>query len=99
VIKLSEEKIEAIRTICKTKEGENLINWEEVYSEYEVSEEFIREFVVNIDWFWVSSCQKLSESFLIEFIDKIIPEYCKNNQKIPQEVVERVLAMKELMNQ
>jgi hypothetical protein len=99
MIKLSEEKIEAIRTICKTKEGENLINWEEVYSEYEVPEEFIREFVVNIDWFWVSSCQKLSESFLIEFIDKIIPEYCKNNQKIPQEVVERVLAMKELMNQ
>ena len=97
MIKLSEEKIEAIRTICKTKEGENLINWEEVYSEYEVPEEFIREFVVNIDWFWVSSCQKLSESFLIEFIDKIHIEHFKYNKKTPQNLKNKIIAMKALM--
>jgi hypothetical protein len=62
-----------------------------------LSEDFIREFQNEVMWHDISEKQTLSESFLIEHIDRIKIEHLKRNSKIPKEVKEKIIVMKELM--
>jgi hypothetical protein len=87
---LTKEQIEAVR--------KNPTDYRHIGVYYELTEDFLREFQFYVNWDSVTLYQKFSEAFLIEFIDKI-NIYCLScNNKIPQEVKEKIIAMKELMS-
>ena len=78
-------------------EFQDKVEWFWISHYQNLSESLIREFKDSVYWGFISEYQKLSEAFLIEFIDEIKVFGLKNNHKIPEEVKERVLAMRELM--
>ena len=83
--------------IEKIKKYPEVQDWNYISTVYKLSEDFIREFKEKVDWSAVSRKQELSENFLIEFIEAIDIFMLKWNKKIPQEVKDRIIAMKELM--
>jgi len=54
---------------CSIEEFKNKINWRHIYQE--LSEDFIREFQHEVDWFYISKYQNLSDEFTYEFRNKI----------------------------
>ena len=81
------------------REFHEYVIWGYIFHFQELSESFIRQFHDRV-W-WSSTCryQKLSEAFLIEFIGEIYTYSLKLNRHIPQEIKDKIIAMKELMNQ
>lgn len=49
----------------------NELKWNDISSEQNLSEEFIREFQHEVDWKEISLCQRLSEDFIREFHAKV----------------------------
>ncbi len=45
--------------------------WNRICTNYDISEEFIREFQDELPWIYISQYQKLSEAFIREFQDKV----------------------------
>ena len=72
-------------------------DWDAISKYWKLDEDFIRRFHDFVWWSSICRCQKLSEAFLIEFIGEIYTYSLKLNRHIPQEVKERIIAMKELM--
>jgi len=89
---LTEEEIEKIRR------HPNGPAWWVISDDYELSEDFIREFKDRVIWFLIFRYQRLSEEFLIEFIDEINVKTLVYNKKIPKDAKDRILAMKALMS-
>jgi len=85
----------------KIRKNPSQENWNYKLSRYNFTEDLLREFHKEISRYWNTIClhQKLSESFLIEFIDKIAPYCLKYNNEISKEIKDKIIAMKELMNQ
>ena len=48
------------------------IVWETISKDYELDDDFIREFADKLDWFWLSCKQKLSKDIAREFSDRIV---------------------------
>ena len=51
--------------------GTNYRNWMNLSEHTGLTEDFIREFGDNLDWYWISARQRLSEEFIEEFKDKL----------------------------
>jgi hypothetical protein len=70
-----------------------------VYISYtqELSENFIREFHRKVQWDSISRYQNLSEEFMIEFINDIHIRRLFDNRKIPQDVKDKIIALKSLL--
>ena len=49
----------------------NYKNWQALSRHEFLTEDFIREFKDEVDWFWISMFQHLSEDFIREFKDKV----------------------------
>ena len=78
-----------------------MYNEDLIYNKY--SEDQIRYFIKNnkVDryfWYNISKYQTLSEQFLMEFIDKIDLYWLEMNEKISQEVKDRIIAYKKVMD-
>jgi hypothetical protein len=78
---------------------EKVESWAELSFSMNLSEGFIRDYKDRVSWYWISKKQDLSEAFMLEFIDNIDVGGLRLNTKIPQEVKDKIIAMKELMNQ
>jgi hypothetical protein len=116
--KLSKEEIEEIR------KDPIIADWYHFCGNYDLSEEFIREFKDYLNWWKLSYYQNLpeslirefqdivnwsnilsnqalslSEAFLLEFIDKVdaFSFYFMENDKIPQELKDKIMAVIGLM--
>jgi len=92
-------------TLCKyqevsesfIREFKDKLDWCFVSKYQKLSESFIREFQDRVDWDYISEYQKLSESFLIEFIDRFRYYCLRRNTRIPQDLKDRIIAMKEII--
>jgi hypothetical protein len=88
--KLSEDFIE---------EFHRNVHWRSIFAYQNLSEDFIRKFKYKA-YFWnIVMHQNLSEEFLVEFIDEIDVRWLRDNKKISKDLKEKIIAMKELMNQ
>ena len=63
---IKEEKLD-----CSIEEFKDKVDWEEIFIDQKLSENFIREFQDKVNWNRISLYQKLSESFIREFKDKV----------------------------
>ncbi|BAO04962.1 ORF MSV205 tryptophan repeat gene family protein [Clostridium botulinum B str. Osaka05] len=66
--------------IREFKKTLNENDWENISKNKNLTENLIREFKENVNWFYISCFQNLSEDFLIEFKNKIYwnnTHYCK----------------------
>jgi hypothetical protein len=80
------------------REFQDYVYWTWISGNQELSESFIREFKDKVNWLTIFSFQNLSEGFIIEFLDKLKKRsFLDMNEKIPQEVKDRIIAMKELL--
>jgi hypothetical protein len=64
----------------------------------DLSEDFIRDFKDATYWVYIFEYQNLSEAFMIEFLDYLDPWYLRKNKKIPQDLKDKIIAMKALMS-
>jgi hypothetical protein len=69
------------KTLDLIKSG-NFTSFVAISYEYNLSEEFIRQYQDKLDWGWVCLKQKLSEEFIIEFKDKIRCYFLVENKHI-----------------
>jgi hypothetical protein len=61
--------------------------WENISIDYTLSEEFIREFQVQLDWQSISSYQKMSEDFIREFVNKVCWYRIPTSQSLSDEFI------------
>jgi hypothetical protein len=84
------------------REFKDQVNWGYISEFQNLSEPFIREFKDKVAWWRISSFQDLSEEFLIEFIKDIKIGDRDNyglihNKKIPEDVKNRIINLKKLL--
>jgi hypothetical protein len=84
------------------KDSLHYSDWYRISRNCELSEDFIKEFKDKVNWCRISAFQYLSEEFLIEFIKdiEIGDDYTtglRNNEKIPEEVLKRIINLKKLL--
>jgi hypothetical protein len=63
------------------------INWTQIAANYNLTEEFIREFADKVDWACICMYQKLSEDFIREFQDKVHWDRICSNQKFSESFI------------
>jgi hypothetical protein len=81
----------------KVRKNPKSVDWYDISSNYQLPEDFIREFHNKVSWLCISFCQKLSEEFLVEFIDKIDLYWLERNKNVPKDVFERIKLLKNLL--
>ena len=63
--------------------------WMKICRFMELSEDFMREYINELDWMYISMNQKLSIQFLTDFQDKIDWKYFASyNKKITKEILQ-----------
>ena len=63
-------------------EYHNLLDWNIISYNYQLSEFIIEKFKNKVDWFLISQFQKLSERFILKHIDQIKTFWLKKNKNI-----------------
>jgi len=66
----------------------NIIDWEDVSKNQNLSEEFIRENVDKVNWNYISKYQKLSEGFIREFQNKVNWTWISKYQKLSEDFIQ-----------
>jgi hypothetical protein len=81
--------------IYQCTKNPKIINWAGLSRNYNLSENFMREFQDMVYWSYISKYQKtLSEDFLIEFLDRIEIRWLEGNDNVPKDVIGRVKLLK-----
>lgn len=62
--------------------------WRNISMYYELSEDIIREFQDDVEWYYISGHQNISYEFIVEFISKIDLAYLKCNEYLKQKLTE-----------
>ena len=67
--------------------GTNYRNWMNLSGHRGLTEDFIREFADDVDWYWISARQPLSEDFIREFKDKVYWDLISEFQQLSEDFI------------
>jgi hypothetical protein len=90
-----------VLSMCFIEEFKDKIkDFDRLFMYQDLSEDFIRRFKHRVDWYYIFRNQNLSEAFLIEFMNNIDDDFIDltQNEKIPQELKDKIIAMRELID-
>jgi len=71
------------------KKFQEKVDWLEISSNQNLSEQFIEKFQEKVDWWGISCNQNLSEQFIEKFKDKVYWRWISYGQKLSEQFIEK----------